>query len=81
MESQILIINITQDDIDEKHEMFGLRLIIPEEIQQPNVALGTPAEATVTILDDESKIKRYTKTVSHSSSYSWRFEDKCVHSD
>ena len=64
MGSQILIINITQDDIDEKQEMFGVRLIIPQELQQPNVALGTPAEATVTILDDDSKVKRYTKTVS-----------------
>jgi len=59
-----LIINITQDDIDEKQEMFGIRLIIPEELQQPNVALGIPAEATVTILDDDSKVKGYTKTVS-----------------
>jgi len=55
--SQILIVNITQDNIDEKREMFGIRLILLEELQQSNVVLGTPAEAIVTILDDESKAK------------------------
>ena len=61
MVSQILIINITQDDIDEKRERFGVRLVIPEELQQPGVVLGNPAEATVTILDDESKVKSTLK--------------------
>lgn len=63
--SQILLINTTQDDIDEKQERFGIRLTIPEELQQPGVVLGTPAEATVTILDDDSKANSILKQLCH----------------
>ena len=51
-----LAVDIIQDSVVERTELFGVRIIIPEETQQLGVMLGSPSELTVSIQDDDSKL-------------------------
>ena len=51
-----LLVNIIEDDITERTERFGVRIIIPEETQQLGVTLGSPSELEVRIGDDDRKL-------------------------
>ena len=51
-----LAVDIIQDPVAERTELFGVRIIIPEETQQLGVMLGSPSDLTVSIRDDDSKL-------------------------
>ena len=51
-----LAVDILQDSVAERTELFGVRIIIPEEAQQLGVMLGSPSNLTVSIRDDDSKL-------------------------
>ena len=53
--TEVLVVNIIQDNITERTEAFEVRIIIPEETQQLGVSLGTPSVLRVTIGDDDCK--------------------------
>ena len=48
-------VDILQDSITERTEVFGVRIIIPEEAQQLSVMLGSPSEILIRIADDDRK--------------------------
>ena len=48
-----LIVNIENDDITERTESFGIRLILPEATQQLGVTLGDDSEVIIGIRDDD----------------------------
>ena len=43
------------DDITERTESFGIRLILPEATQQLGVSLGDDSEVIIGILDNDGK--------------------------
>ena len=53
--TEILTVNILDDNITERTEGFEVRIIIPEETQQLGVSLGTPSVLSVRIFDDDRK--------------------------
>ena len=53
--TEYLAVDIVQDNIAERTEAFGVRIIIPAETQQLGVLLGTPSEMTIRIIDDDRK--------------------------
>ena len=54
--SQSLVVMIIQDQITERTESFGARIIIPPETQRLGVQLGSPSTLNVRILDDDCKL-------------------------
>ena len=50
-----LAVDILQDSITERTEVFGVRIIIPEEAQQLGVTLGSPSVISIRIADDDCK--------------------------
>ena len=51
-----LNVSILQDNITERSESFGARIIIPLETQQLGVQLGSPSILIIKILDDDRKV-------------------------
>jgi len=49
-------VNLVDDDVPERTEQFGIRIIIPPEVQQLGVSLGSPSELTFEISDDDCKL-------------------------
>ena len=56
--SENLIVNFIQDEIIERTERFGARIIIPPEAQRLGVQLGSSSTLIVGILDDDRKSTR-----------------------
>ena len=50
-----LAVDILQDSVTERTEVFGVRIIIPEEAQQLGVTLGSPSVISIRIADDDCK--------------------------
>ena len=50
-----LAVDILQDSVTERTEVFGVRIIIPEETQQRGVILGSPSVIPIRITDDDCK--------------------------
>lgn len=53
--SRNLIVNFIDDQITERTERFGARIIIPPETQRLGVQLGPQSTLEVGILDDDCK--------------------------
>ena len=58
MASEIVQVEVIENNITDGNRQFGLRLIIPEEAQQLGIELGAPSELNVTILDDDGNVTR-----------------------
>ena len=51
-----LNVTILQDNITERNESFGVRIIISPETQQLGVQIGSPSIFIIKILDDDRKL-------------------------
>ena len=53
--SENLGVTIIEDEITERTESFGARIIIPQDAQRLGVRLGDQSNMTINILDDDRK--------------------------
>lgn len=56
MASDIVQVEVIENNITDGNRLFGLRLVVPEEAQKLGIELGAPSELNITIIDDDGNV-------------------------